>query len=149
MGPAEKIEYEMMLLGRHSQVFGPHGRHSDRMDRSAYVLLSRILLDGPMTIRRLSEAFGLDQSTLNRQTSALLRAGLVERIADPDAGIARQFRITADGERRLEEERLRTVDSVEKVVKDWTTEERETFAAFLRRFNTDVEHLSGRPWPRP
>ncbi|GAB2864889.1 MarR family winged helix-turn-helix transcriptional regulator [Actinocorallia aurea] len=149
MEPAEKIEYEMMLLGRHSQVLGPHGRHGDRMDRSAYVLLSRILLDGPMTIRQLSEAFGLDQSTLNRQTSALLRAGLVERIADPDAGIARQFKITDEGARRLEEERLLTIGGVEKIVVDWTAEDADAFAAFLRRFNTDVEKLTGRPWPRP
>ncbi|ROO88696.1 DNA-binding MarR family transcriptional regulator [Actinocorallia herbida] len=149
MGPAEKVEYEMMLLWRHNQVLGPQGRHSDRMDRSAYVLLSRILLNGPMTIRQLSEAFGLDQSTLNRQTSALLRAGLVERIADPDAGIARQFKITDEGAQQLEDERTRTVTSVAKIVADWSAAEVEAFAAFLRRFNTDIEQLSGRPWPRP
>lgn len=53
-----------------------------------------------MSIGQLSDAFGLDASTLNRQTAAMLRGNLVERIADPDGGIARKFRITAEGERR-------------------------------------------------
>lgn len=32
---------------------------------------------------------------------------------------------------------------------DWPEEDIATFAACLRRFNTGVERLSGRPWPRP
>lgn len=102
-----------------------------------------------MSIRQLSEAFGLDQSTLNRQTSAMVRSGLAERIPDPEGGIARKFRITAEGERRLEEERGRIVASLDKIMADWPPEDVRTFADCLKRFNTDIERLSGRPWPRP
>ncbi|MGP4028247.1 MarR family winged helix-turn-helix transcriptional regulator [Actinomadura sp. 3N407] len=129
---------------------GPRGRREGgHMDRSAYIRLSRIRLEGPMSIGQLSEAFGLDPSTLNRQTAAMLRAGLVERIADPGAGIARKFRITGEGERLLDEERDRSVRGLDKVLADWTPEDVAAFAAFLRRFNTDIERLAGRPWPRP
>ncbi|MFC4121765.1 MarR family winged helix-turn-helix transcriptional regulator [Nonomuraea zeae] len=136
--PTHLIEYETMLLGRH--------RH---LDRSAYTLLSRIRTAGMMSIGQLSEAFGLDVSTLNRHTSALLRDGLAERIADPDGGIARKFRLTEAGERYLDDERTKNIRGLEKVLADWTPEEVAEFAAFLGRFNTDVERLGGRSWPRP
>ncbi|MCP9948511.1 MarR family winged helix-turn-helix transcriptional regulator [Actinomadura madurae] len=76
---------------------GQGGGEGGLLERSAYILLSRVRIEGPMSIRQLSEAFDLDPSTLNRQTSAMLRAGLVERIPDPEGGIARKFRITSEG----------------------------------------------------
>src|SRR6188472_1211030 len=64
--PTHEVEYEQMLLSRHEVM-----RHrTGQLERSAYVLLSRIRLQGPMSIGELSEAFGLDASTLNRQTAA-------------------------------------------------------------------------------
>jgi DNA-binding MarR family transcriptional regulator len=151
--PAHLIEFETMLIGRHRDMRDMAALRSGRgeryLDRSAYLLLSRIQLEGPMSIGQLSDAFGLDASTLNRQTSAMLRAGLVERIPDPDGGIARKFRITDEGRRRLDSEREANLAGLEKVLVDWTPEEVAVFADHLRRFNTDIERLTGRPWPRP
>ncbi|MFC7584962.1 hypothetical protein ACFQYP_15390 [Nonomuraea antimicrobica] len=31
----------------------------------------------------------------------------------------------------------------------WSADDVATFAAYLKRFNTDIERLGGRPWPRP
>ena len=76
-----------------------------------------------MTIRQLSDAFGLDPSTLNRQTSALMRAGLLERIPDPDGGIARKFRITGLGERRLDEHRDDILTGLDKIMADWSADD--------------------------
>ncbi|XVQ14816.1 MarR family winged helix-turn-helix transcriptional regulator [Spirillospora sp. CA-255316] len=147
--PARRIEYETMLIGRHRDMTVLRAIRGDRhLDRSAYLLLNRILLEGPMSIGQLSEAFGLDASTLNRQTSAMLRAGLVERIPDPEGGIARKFRITDEGLRRLEHERTANLQGLQKVLADWTPAEISAFADMLTRFNTDVERLAGRPWPR-
>ncbi|WP_432872254.1 MarR family winged helix-turn-helix transcriptional regulator [Microbispora rosea] len=136
--PTHLIEFETMLLGRHRHV-----------DRSAYLLLSRIHITGPMSIGQLSDALGLDVSTLNRHTSALLRAGLAERIPDPDGGIARKFRLTGKGEQWLVEQREKNILGLEKVLADWSAEDVVAFLAYLRRFNTDIECLAGRPWPRP
>lgn len=119
------------------------------MDRSAYLLLSRIELEGPMSIAQLSDAFGLDVSTLNRQTSAMLRADLVDRVADPDGGIARKFRITPVGRSRLHTERDRVVNGLGNVLADWTPEEVSAFTDALERFNSDIERRLGRVWPRP
>lgn len=80
--PLDQIEFETMLLGRYMHLLTYRG--SGRLDRSAYILLSRIQAEGPLSISQLSDAFGLDTSTLNRQTAAMLRAGVVERIPDPE-----------------------------------------------------------------
>ncbi|MFF8693561.1 MarR family winged helix-turn-helix transcriptional regulator [Streptomyces sp. NPDC015144] len=148
--PTHEVEYEQMLLSRHSLLRNKGGRRKGGlMDHSAYVLLSRIRVQGPMSIGELSDAFGLDASTLNRQTAAAMRAGLVERIPDPSGGMARKFRITEEGARTLDAERKGIVDSLERVMTDWSDEDISGFAAYLRRFNTDIERLAGRPWPRP
>ncbi|MER5360679.1 MarR family transcriptional regulator [Streptomyces sp. NPDC002785] len=147
--PVDLIEFETMLLGRYIHLLTPRARGGDgRLDRSAYLLLSRIRTEGPMTIGELSAAFGLDASTLNRQTAAMLRAGVVERVPDPEGGIARKFAITHAGERRLEADRTRNVDGLRKVMADWTPEEVADFAAHLSRFNRDIESVDGRQWPR-
>lgn len=146
--PVRAIEFETMLLGKHSLAGSSGRREGGLLDRSAYVLLSRLHREGPMSIRQLSDAFGLDPSTLNRQTSTMLRAGLVERIPDPEGGIARKFRITAGGERKLNNDREKVVGSLEKILTDWTADEVAAFAACLKRFNTDIERHTGRPWPR-
>ncbi|MFE0646130.1 MarR family winged helix-turn-helix transcriptional regulator [Streptomyces sp. NPDC058877] len=148
--PTHLVEFETMLLGRHSHLYAPRPRAAGgNLDRSAYVLLSRIRMHGPMSIGQLSEAFGLDASTLNRQTAAMLRSGVVERIPDPDGGIARKFRITKEGERRLRADRNANIEGLERVMEDWSPEDVDRFAGYLERFNRDIERLEGRPWPRP
>lgn len=148
--PLDLLEFETMLLGRHMHMLNPRARGAgeERLDRSAYVLLSRIQAQGPMSIGEFSEAFGLDASTLNRQTAAMVRAGVVERMPDPEGGMARKFAITAEGERRLDIHRTENLEGLEKVMTDWTAEDVAEFAAYLSRFNRDIERLDGRPWPR-
>ncbi|MFF2850887.1 MarR family winged helix-turn-helix transcriptional regulator [Streptomyces sp. NPDC058001] len=148
--PTHDLEYEQMLLSRHGLAHHQGGRpQGSTLERSAYILLSRIRIQGPMSIGELSEAFNLDASTLNRQTAAAMRAGLVERIPDPEGGMARKFRITDEGARILDVEREHMVDSLNRVMADWADEDIAAFASYLRRFNMDIERLAGRPWPRP
>lgn len=148
--PAGEVEFEQMLLSRHGLMSQYGGRRKGSvLERSAYILLSRIRVQGPMSIGELSEAFGLDASTLNRQTAAAARAGLVERMPDPAGGMARKFRITDKGRGLLDEEREGNVQSLERVMSGWSDEDVAAFAGYLRRFNNDIERLEGRSWPRP
>lgn len=142
------LEYEAMLLWRHRDMRQPSARGDDRhLDRSAYILLSRLELAGPMSIGQLSEAFGVAPSTVHRQSAAMLCAGLVERIPDPEGGIARKFRLTEEGRRRLDEERGRNVRGLERVLAGWSEEDTAAFAAYLRRFNAGMERLSAQGPP--
>jgi len=148
--PTHLIEYETMLLSRHRPRAFLWAEHEGcQLERSAYFLLRRLQMEGLMSIGQLSEATGLEVSTLNRQTSAMLRGGLVERIPDPEGGMARKFRISAEGERRLDAHREANIRGLEKVLTDWSPEDLAAFAAYLTRFNADIESLEGRPWPHP
>lgn len=144
----EAIELETLLLGRH---MAPVRRLPDGeqvLERSAYTLLTRLQTEGPMSIRELSDAFGLDASTLNRQTAAMLRDRLVDRIPDPDGGLARKFQVTETGERRLSAERDSNVEGLGRVLEGWPKDDVRLFADLLRRFNTSIEQRAQRPWPR-
>ncbi|MGW5861137.1 MarR family winged helix-turn-helix transcriptional regulator [Streptomyces sp. NPDC055239] len=145
----EQIERELLILTRHQEMASPRRlAGTEALDRSAYVLLSRIEVQGPMSIADLVTAFGLAASTFNRQTTTLLKDGLVERTLDPDGGVARKFRITQLGKDRLKSDRDIVVDGLSEVVTEWTPERLDTFVADLQQFNKDIERLTGRPWPR-
>jgi hypothetical protein len=126
----------------------PSKRTSANLDRSAYIPLSRISMQGPMSIGQPSEAFGLNASTLNRQTSSMTQAE--SRIADRGRGgrngpqVPRHRRA-----RRMEEARAELAAGFEKILAEWTPQEVVDFAAFPRRFNTGIERLDGLPWPAP
>lgn len=143
----EKLERELMLLSRH-QVLARRERDPERLERSAYLLLSRIDTEGPMSIGQLADAFALDTSTVNRQTAALLRCGLAERVADPEGGMARKLRITVEGGRRLAEDREVNRSCLARVVAGWSPEEVRELEDVLVRLNRSAEALEGRFWPR-
>lgn len=145
----EDLERELLILTRHQELGTPRNvRAGAALDRSAYVLLSRLEAQGPMSIPEFVDAFGLAASTFTRQTTALLGQGLVERTLDPDGGTARKFRVTDAGRARLAARRDMIIDGLSGVLADWPAERLDRFIEDLRRFNTDIERLTGRPWPR-
>lgn len=143
------VEYETMLLGRHFTMTARAMGGEGHLDNSSYVLLTRIRLEGPLSLRQLSETFGLDVSTLNRKTGALVRLGLLERISDAEGGIARKFRLTEEGHDLLDVERTTLIRGLDRLLADWDADDVAALAAYLKRFNTTIERLAGRPWPRP
>lgn len=140
------IEYELTLLSRYHVLAQRAELH---LDRSAYLLLGRLELQNPMSLKELACAFGLDISTINRQIGALRRQGLVERVEDPAGGLARKVQPTEAGLSQLRADREQSTAGVEKVVRDWSPESRQALSALLRQLNQSVEELEGRDWPRP
>lgn len=141
------IEFEAMTFVRHLTL--TTGRRTARnLDRSAYTVLCCLEHGGAMSIGELSDAIGLDPSTLNRQTSAMLQAGLVERIPDPDGGVARKFRATTEGQSRLHEACETNMRTLREVTDGWSPTDLAAFAGHLERFNRRLEELDRRPWPR-
>ncbi|MGW0662080.1 MarR family winged helix-turn-helix transcriptional regulator [Streptodolium elevatio] len=143
-----RIERECMLLARH-QVMVNRNVEGQPLERSAYLLISRLEAEGPMSIGQLADAFKLDTSTVNRQVAALLRGGLAERIVDPDGGLARKLRATEEGRRRLAADRERYCRGIERVLGDWSPEERRELLDVLTRFNRSIEDAQDTAWPRP
>lgn len=144
------IEYESMIFGRHlAGLPGRTRRTGGVLDHSAYSLLSILQARGPSSIRELTAVTGLDASTLNRQTAALLRENYAVRIPDPAGGLARKYQITDHGERTLREEREASRAALAGLIADWSETDRATFAELLRRLNDAIEQHVGRHWPRP
>ena len=144
----EALMYEHMLMSRHAlQGSAPRLRQAP-LERSAAVLLARLGASGPLSVGELAEAFDLDVSTVHRQVAAAMKAGLIERVADPDGGSARKHRPTADGAARLREDFRGRTDSVASVTADWPPEDVAQLARLMRRFNESVEAIRAQPWPR-
>lgn len=141
------LEQELTLLARH-QISSSHHQPDLGLDRSAYQLLSRLEL-GPLSLGGLAEAFKLDVSTVNRQVATLRRKDLVERIADPDGGVAKLLRPTRRGLTLLRQDRKVRHGHVAQVLEHWAPADVEQLSALLARFNSSIEALEGRPWPRP
>ena len=142
-----RLEQEFTLLSRHTTLAGR--RTATRpLEHSAYLLLWRLELGGPMTLGDLADSFGLDVSTVNRQSAALIRQGLAERIPDPAGGLARLLRPTHAGLDQLESMRTSNAEGVLRLLSDWPREDLDTLVTLLRRLNVAVEEHEGLHWPR-
>ncbi|MGW0004008.1 MarR family winged helix-turn-helix transcriptional regulator [Nocardia grenadensis] len=142
-----RLVLELNLLSRQY----PAARRNSplQLDRSAYLILTRLRLGAPLSLRELAEAFGLDVSTVNRQVAAMLDQDLVERVPDPEGGVARKVRPSEKGLRLFEADLALQRRGVGAVLADWPDEEVEQLVRLLERFNEGVEGLARHPWPRP
>jgi DNA-binding MarR family transcriptional regulator len=141
------IEYELTLLSRHQ--LRTHQQLGQDLDRSGYLLLSRLELERSLSLKELAAAFHLDVSTIHRQVGALLRAELVEYVLDKDGGVARKIQPTPKGLGRLRDVRERYCSSIGRVVDGWRADDLDSLHALLLRFNRGVERIEGEEWPRP
>lgn len=145
----DELEFEGMLLGRHMSPASQSEHTILKLDRSAYTLMSRIEIDGPLSIPQMTAAFALDASTLNRQTAAMMKKDLIRRIPDPDGGIARKFELTERGRELLDHDRTIKRTGLREILADWPADDIVALATLLHRFNSAIEDREGRPWPRP
>lgn len=143
-----RLVFELTLLSRHFPA-SLLRRPGFRLDRSAYLILTRLEMAAPLSLRELSEAFQLDISTINRQVAAMLKQGLVERVPDPDGGIARKIRASAKGLELVAADREHSHEGIGAVVADWTVADITRLSGLISRFNMSIEHLEENPWPRP
>ncbi|MBF6339462.1 winged helix-turn-helix transcriptional regulator [Nocardia abscessus] len=143
-----RLAFELSLLSRHFPA-ALLRRPGFRLDRSAYLILTRLELDHPLSLRELSEAFRLDISTINRQVGAMLKQGLVDRVPDPDGGIARKIRASAKGLDFLAADRVQSRLGIGAVVAEWSDADVDQFSRLIARFNQSVEDREDNPWPRP
>ena len=109
------------------------------------ILLAKLTKEGPRRATELAEMTCSDPSTISRQVAALVKAGLVERKADPADGRASILVPTEIGHARVQEFAAMRIGAVELVVSSWSVKERAVFADLLKRYaagmNAQREHL--------
>ncbi|MFC8176738.1 MarR family winged helix-turn-helix transcriptional regulator [Streptomyces sp. NPDC057325] len=136
------LERELTLLSRHFlSSRGP--RIGQTLERSAYILLTRMETTAPLTLKELAHTFQVDFSTISRQVNAMLKLGLVERIPDPDGGIARKFRPTPQGIEQLHADRAISLHGTARLIETtgWQPATTQQFLTLLIELNQGIEKL--------
>jgi DNA-binding MarR family transcriptional regulator len=136
----ERLQHQVALFARRAEQtrLGGVGRARNSMDRAAYLLLNRLDREGPMGVKALAEAMGIDSSTVTRQVAPLVDTGLVKRTSHPEDGRAVVLALSPRGRSRLDAVRDSRRQLMAEVTGEWTPEERETFTALLSRFNASL-----------
>ena len=108
-------------------------------DVAPLFVLVRLVKDGPQRAKELAGQLCADQSTVSRQVAALVKAGLIERLADPDDGRASILVPTALGAARVQEHFAHRGQALAPVLVDWPEADRTVFLHLLRRYTAGLE----------
>jgi DNA-binding MarR family transcriptional regulator len=136
----ERLQHQVALFARRAEQtrLAGVGKARNSMDRAAYLLLNRLDREGPMGVKALAEAMGIDSSTVTRQVAPLVDTGLVKRTSHPEDGRAVVLALSPRGRGRLDEVRDSRRRLMAQVTEEWSTEEREVFTELLVRFNAGL-----------
>ncbi|GKU83032.1 MarR family winged helix-turn-helix transcriptional regulator [Niallia sp. NCCP-28] len=128
----EIIDIELSVLIRRVT---SASRKIGHLDRSAYLLLHRILSQGPAGVKTLADESRLDISTISRQTAALEQKGYVVRNPDLVDKRAYTLEITDLGRKEFHEHQKLRFTAIKEVLKEWPEEERQLFGILLKKYN--------------
>ena len=128
-----QLEYALTMLGRYTAI-GPYSdaeqaNRDDWLDRSAYLLLSRIEDSDALSVAELADVFELDAAAVHRQAAALLRNDLLDRADDP----VRRLRLTPRGREKLCRHRTHKIDGLRHVLDSWTRADIEVLVSLIGR----------------
>ncbi|WP_433801583.1 MarR family winged helix-turn-helix transcriptional regulator [Actinomycetospora sp. CA-084318] len=112
----------------------------DGVERAAYVLLARLVIEGPHRSNALAEAVHSDPSTVSRQIAALVKVGYVERRPDPADGRACLLAATDEGHRVFAKNRDLRNRWISDITSDWDDDDRERLVTLMDRFTTALEN---------
>ncbi len=139
-------------LARHAKLLHVlKGRLASRapagMDYAAVGLLVNLARCGPRRQGELAEVAVLDPSTTSRYVTQLVRAGLVERQADPDDGRAVQLMASTGGERLAADLTTYREELIRDLLDGWSEPDLTSLLTLIRRLNDRLDEL--RPSHQP
>lgn len=108
------------------------------VDPSAYPVLFQ-LVDAPKRTSDLAVCLHADVSTVSRQVTALVDAGLVERTVDENDRRATILRLTDGGEAVFATMQRDRERMLARILADWTAADVSALATLLSRFNDDFD----------
>ncbi len=106
---------------------------------AAFTLLTQIQAVAGTRARDLADLFGLDKSTISRQINELEAAGLVGREGERPGRRGYTLVLSAEGERKLEQEAERARQRLATVLASWKEQDIAAFAGMIERFLTDLD----------
>ncbi len=129
------IENEISLFIRRIVISEKQNR---MLERSAYVLLRQLSVEGPAGVKSLSEQLDLDISTVSRQAAALEQKKYIDKFPNPKDGRSYFYRITDSGIKELDDNRQRRYERLSDLLTEWTEDEKQTFGHLLKKYNQTV-----------
>jgi DNA-binding MarR family transcriptional regulator len=138
LGTIETQIAMLMRLGeasRRSTGLKPHRA----LDRAAYVILRHLQQHGPQNVSTLAGRLNLDGSTVTRQVTALQHDGLVERHRDPRDGRGTVIEPTDKGLTQVNAVRQARRALYDKILNDWSPEQRADLAGMLERLTASID----------
>ena len=109
------------------------------LDMASLLLLWPLLHVGPMRLRDLAKAKGVDQSTASRQAAQLVKVGLVRRAPDPADRRACLLVLTDRGREVLREVADARSRGIAQALAGWEDDRIGEFAGLFRDFNHAVQ----------
>ncbi|HRC41648.1 MarR family winged helix-turn-helix transcriptional regulator [Nostocoides sp.] len=108
------------------------------VDGNAYPLLFN-LFGGPVRISSLAERAHVEISTVSRAIAGLERAGIIERVPDPDDGRAHLVSLTDAGREALEAIQAQRTAWFTQLLADWSEQDVAQLLHLLTRFGDAAE----------
>lgn len=134
------------LLGVMESHFGSYGLSQGRFS------LLMILLSAPehmLSPSELAERAGVSRATITTLIDGLERAKLVKRAIDPRDARARIIRLSAKGQKFLEQMLPDHFAKVSLITAGFSQEERESFTRLLKKLEEGIGNLQERKAPEP
>jgi DNA-binding MarR family transcriptional regulator len=140
----ETLQYQTALFARRAERvrMGGLGDQQNSLDRAAYLLLNRLEREGPVGVKALAQAMGIDSSTVTRQVAPLVEGGLVDRVPNPKDGRAVLLALSGIGRERLEQVRVSRRALMRELLADWSPEDRQRFSSLMTRFNQSMREFN-------
>ena len=139
-----QLEFALTMLGRHTAL-GSSSDHStalddDLLDRSSYLLMSRIEDVGAMSIPELAAALALDGAAVHRQLAIMVRNDLAARVEEVrDDQRIRRYVLTPYGRERLYRHRAHQTDGLRQVLARWNPEDVSALVTQVDKFSDAIE----------
>lgn len=133
----QKIELELAVMVR--RLTSITTERGNNLDRSAYLLLQQLSVQGACGVKALAGQYQLDPSTVSRQAAALEMKGYVYKTADPSDGRSYFYQITEQGAEELSKYRRIRLEKIAKRLDGWTDEDCANFAKLLEKFNVTLQ----------
>ncbi len=135
MDAIDLIQQQISILIRRSESERTAKQNTDRLDRSAYLMLGFLVNEGTLTVGQLAEFLQLDISTASRQVRALEDKGLVARTPDPRDGRISRVSLTEEGQQRFLAAKSSRLRRYRQLLSDWSEPDLAQFGAYLVRLN--------------
>lgn len=133
----DRIQAEMAVLFRRARVYFRDAAREvhPELQPSAYAILVRLVVDGPMRASAIVDYFAADKGAVSRQIAHLEKLGFASRRKDELDGRAQIVEATPEGRRRCQAARERHTRATRQQLASWDPSRVTLLGELLGDFN--------------